>query len=266
MRIIRDILARNHDPNALAEHRDYRCKASAEEIAEALRGEFREEHLFLLRQSVDLHDAYGAKLAECDHVVEHLLHQVVSQHSAGVQRPPYPDHERSLSVVPRRPNSTFVGPAPVPADRGGPHCHPRSQRTQCAAARRRDRNRHGSLADCRPLRLLDHPCPKLPDNRRESQTISSPCQRPSSCRDLPLSSVAARDQCRVRQVTTGNGGPPPDPSRSIPLSGRGTTAPQVPHESRVLWPHVTMSYPVAGHSPSRVACHGIAIATCRTEH
>ena len=43
MRIIRDILAGNHDPKSLANHRHYRCKASADEIAEALRGEFREE-------------------------------------------------------------------------------------------------------------------------------------------------------------------------------------------------------------------------------
>jgi hypothetical protein len=90
MRIIRDILNGNHDPKSLASHSDYRCKASADEIAEALRGEFREEHLFLLRHAVDLHDAYGAKLAECDHVLEQLLHQVVHQHCADIQRPPLP--------------------------------------------------------------------------------------------------------------------------------------------------------------------------------
>ena len=51
MRIIRDILAGNHAPESLAQHRHYRCKASAKQIAEALRGENREEYLFLIAQN-----------------------------------------------------------------------------------------------------------------------------------------------------------------------------------------------------------------------
>ena len=90
MRIIRDILAGNHDPVALAKHRHYACKASAEEIAEALRGEFREEHLFMLSQAVGLYDAYGEKLIECDQVIEVLLKELVKTHCAQVQRPPLP--------------------------------------------------------------------------------------------------------------------------------------------------------------------------------
>ena len=90
MRIIRDIIAGNHDPDSLAQHRDFRCRASVREIAEALRGEYRDEHLFLLRHAVELYDVYGTKLAECDHVIERLLHRVVLDHCATVQRPPLP--------------------------------------------------------------------------------------------------------------------------------------------------------------------------------
>lgn len=90
MRIIRDILAGNCDPGSLARHRDYRCRASVHEIAEALRGEYREEHVFLLRHAVELYDAYGAKLAQCDSVLEQLLLQFVHQHCADVQLPPLP--------------------------------------------------------------------------------------------------------------------------------------------------------------------------------
>src|SRR5512145_48030 len=110
MRIIRDILAGNHDPNALAQHRDPRCKASADEIADALRGEFREEHLFLLRQAVDLHDAYGAKLAECDQVLERLLHQVVHQHCADIQRPPTPEPSKKPRRRPKEAQFDVRGP------------------------------------------------------------------------------------------------------------------------------------------------------------
>jgi len=90
MRIIRDILAGNHSPTSLAQHRNYRCKAGVDQIAEALRGEYREEHLFLLRHAVELYDAYGTKLADCDSVLEHLLHQLVQTHCADIERPPLP--------------------------------------------------------------------------------------------------------------------------------------------------------------------------------
>lgn len=110
MRIIRDILAGNHDPKSLANHRHYRCKASADEIAEALRGEFREEHLFLLRHAVDLHDAYGAKLAECDHVLEQLLHYVVSQQCADIQRLPLPKPQKKPQRRPKEAQFDIRGP------------------------------------------------------------------------------------------------------------------------------------------------------------
>lgn len=86
MRIIRDILAGNQSPESLAQHRDPRCKASVEQIAEALRGEYREENLFLVRQAVCLYDAYGERLAECDRALEKLLPNVVEEHRAETQR------------------------------------------------------------------------------------------------------------------------------------------------------------------------------------
>jgi transposase len=89
MRIIREIVAGNHDPEALARHRDYRCKANNEEIADALRGEYREEHLFTLRQELELHDAYVAKITECDREIERLIGELSSS-AAQVELPPMP--------------------------------------------------------------------------------------------------------------------------------------------------------------------------------
>lgn len=51
LRILRDIVAGRTDPQALAQHRDYRCHASEAEIVAALTGNYRPEHVFVLRQN-----------------------------------------------------------------------------------------------------------------------------------------------------------------------------------------------------------------------
>ena len=53
LRILRDIVAGRTDPHALAQHRDYRCHASETEIAAALTGNYRPEHVFGLRQNLE---------------------------------------------------------------------------------------------------------------------------------------------------------------------------------------------------------------------
>lgn len=73
MRILRAILAGERDPAVLATHRDYRCRASEQQIQEALTGTWRDEHLFALRQAVELFDAYQQKVADCDREIEQLL-------------------------------------------------------------------------------------------------------------------------------------------------------------------------------------------------
>jgi transposase len=71
--IIRDIVAGERDPKALARHRDRRVKASAEEIAKALTGNWREEHLFVLRQALAMYDDIARHLSECDSKLQELL-------------------------------------------------------------------------------------------------------------------------------------------------------------------------------------------------
>jgi hypothetical protein len=51
MKIIRAILDGERTPSSLAEFRDVRCKASVETIGEALTGNYRDEHVFSLRQA-----------------------------------------------------------------------------------------------------------------------------------------------------------------------------------------------------------------------
>ena len=58
MQIVRDIASGVTDPNALASHRHSRCRASEEEIAAALTGNYRREQVFVLRQNLELYDSY----------------------------------------------------------------------------------------------------------------------------------------------------------------------------------------------------------------
>lgn len=73
MRIIRAIVAGERAPNTLAEMRDVRCHASVERICAALSGNWRDEHIFALCQSLALYDFYQTKILECDRKLEVAL-------------------------------------------------------------------------------------------------------------------------------------------------------------------------------------------------
>lgn len=70
MAIIREIVGGNHDPVKLAELRDPRCGKPESEIAKALTGNYRAEHLFALKQALALYEIYTQKIAECDEEIE----------------------------------------------------------------------------------------------------------------------------------------------------------------------------------------------------
>ncbi len=73
--IIRAILAGERDPRALARLRDRRCKANEATLARALEGTWRREHLFELRQAVELFDFYRGQIAACEAEIEAQLGQ-----------------------------------------------------------------------------------------------------------------------------------------------------------------------------------------------
>lgn len=72
MKIIRGIVSGDHDPHKLAQYRDFRCSKSKEEIAAALEGNYRTEHLVTLRQTLELYDLYSQKIKDCDAEIETL--------------------------------------------------------------------------------------------------------------------------------------------------------------------------------------------------
>jgi transposase len=85
--IIRAILAGERDANVLAHLRNPNCHRTEAEIALALQGIWREEHLFCLKQAVDLYDTYQKLVDECDGQIEKCL-KSFDDRSGGVPLPP----------------------------------------------------------------------------------------------------------------------------------------------------------------------------------
>jgi transposase len=90
MRIIKAILEGQRDPRVLASNRDERCHNPTATIAKSLVGNYREEHLFALRQAVDLYETYQAKIADCNQVI---IKQVEKQPDISDDEPPTPDKQ-----------------------------------------------------------------------------------------------------------------------------------------------------------------------------
>jgi transposase len=93
--ILRAIVAGERDPQVLARLRHGRCQRSEAEIAQALSGHYRPEHVFALKQALALYDFYTAQVQECDAYLEQ--HYAAIKPSYNEQTPPPP-----------------LGPAPKP--------------------------------------------------------------------------------------------------------------------------------------------------------
>lgn len=73
MRIIEAILAGERDRQKLAALKDHRIRSSADRIAKALEGDYRQEHLFALRQALETYRFYQQQIAACDQQIETWL-------------------------------------------------------------------------------------------------------------------------------------------------------------------------------------------------
>jgi predicted transcriptional regulator len=72
-KILRAIVAGERDGQVLGAMRNARVKASIDEIAKSLQGNWRPEHLFALKQALDAFDFIGTQVAECHTQIEHQL-------------------------------------------------------------------------------------------------------------------------------------------------------------------------------------------------
>jgi transposase len=73
MAIIRAIVGGERDPQVLATLKDPRIKSSTTEIAKALTGDYRPEHLFVLKQELTLYEVYQQEIAALDSEIEKCL-------------------------------------------------------------------------------------------------------------------------------------------------------------------------------------------------
>lgn len=73
MNIIRAIVQGEKDPKILAKYRNARCKKSEEEIAKALDGNYREEHLLAIKQALESYDLFQKQIEECERAIEQII-------------------------------------------------------------------------------------------------------------------------------------------------------------------------------------------------
>ena len=73
MGILKAILSGERNPIELAKLRDPHCKNSEATVARALEGHYREEHLFALRQALELVEFYQNQITACDRQIEACL-------------------------------------------------------------------------------------------------------------------------------------------------------------------------------------------------
>jgi transposase len=85
--IVDAILAGERDPGKLAKLRDWRIKASEETIMKSLVGDYREEHIFTLRQSLKSYRHYQGMIEEVDGKVKEMMQRLPSRVAEGGKPP-----------------------------------------------------------------------------------------------------------------------------------------------------------------------------------
>lgn len=109
--IIRAILTGERDPYQLARLRDPRVKASEEEIARSLEGNWQDDFLFELQQAVDEYDLRQKQLAECDQRLQAYLGALPTRPSPATGEPD-PEPPPSASPAKRKKRKNPSGNAP----------------------------------------------------------------------------------------------------------------------------------------------------------
>jgi transposase len=80
LRILDAIVAGERDPEQLVALRDERIKRSTpEQMAAALQGDWRPEHLFALQQSLEAYRFFQAQLAQCDLHLKETMDQLIAE-------------------------------------------------------------------------------------------------------------------------------------------------------------------------------------------
>jgi transposase len=101
MAIVRAIAAGERDAQKLAQLRDRRCRQSEQEIAEQLSGHWREDHLFGLRQSLQMYDAIEERITAYEQEILQKLATMEIEESPGGVVPPVKNLEKAKAIKKR---------------------------------------------------------------------------------------------------------------------------------------------------------------------
>jgi transposase len=103
LRILDAILAGERSPKKLVELRDQSCsKTTAAELEKALEGDWREEHLFELKQSLETYRHLLKQVVECDEQVQKALAAVIIPQRVKPETP-VPANPKAKEVDPKAP-------------------------------------------------------------------------------------------------------------------------------------------------------------------
>ena len=98
MALVRAIVGGERDPQVLAGLRDPRCHKTVKEIAEYLRGNWRDEHLFSLEQALKMYDFIQARKEEFDQEILRTLDKLEQPALRQQVAPPLPRAEKMKSL------------------------------------------------------------------------------------------------------------------------------------------------------------------------
>jgi len=97
LKIITAMLNGERSPEKLADLREPGCKKSAEEIGKALTGTWRAEHLFVLKQSMEMYAFYTEQIFICDEEIERVYGMIRPDWEKGEVQPLSPRKRNSHS-------------------------------------------------------------------------------------------------------------------------------------------------------------------------
>jgi len=94
LKILKAIIAGERNPETLAALKHERVRKSQAEIAAALTGDYRAEHIFVLAQELKIYETYQEQIRACDAEIEAYLGQLPDQIPAEQLKPPRPSRNR----------------------------------------------------------------------------------------------------------------------------------------------------------------------------
>jgi transposase len=92
--ILKAIVGGERDPQKLAALKHGRVRKSTAEIAAALSGDYRQEHIFVLAQELALYENYQQQITACDNQIEDYLNQLPTQALTEQLQPPNAPRKR----------------------------------------------------------------------------------------------------------------------------------------------------------------------------